>query len=94
MKPQAINILQKEIIYDITFEYHSDLMCQNYDAKIRAIEEPDGRITFKPDNEGYDTFIFDHSDPDCVIAITNMMKAFAEMIKEENKKGIDLNPNK
>ena len=93
MKPQEISIAQKQTIYDITFEYHSDLMCQNYDAKITAIEEPNGKITFLPNDGDYDAFVFDNSDPDRVLAIANMMKAFAEMVKQENKKSIDLSSN-
>ena len=95
MKPQEINISHIETAYDITFEYHSDLMCQNYDAKITAIEGSDGRITFRPINyDGWcNAFVFEHSDPDRVLAIANMMKAFAEMVKQENKKSIDLSSN-
>ena len=91
---QQIEIEEVSTEYDVTSSYHSVLMCQNYDAKILAIEESDGRITLKPnDNEWDNAFVFTHSDPDRVIAIAEMMKAFAEMVKKNNQKGIDINDN-
>lgn len=85
-----VKIEEKAKTYDIKLEYHSDLMCENYDAEILAIQESDGRITFSPKNKYEDSFTFKHSDPDRVIAIAKMIQAFAEMAKEENKNTIDL----
>ena len=85
-----VKIEEKAKTYDIKLEYHSDLMCENYDAEILAIQESDGRITFSPKDKYEDSFTFKHSDPDRVIAITKMIQAFAEMAKEEKKKTIDI----
>lgn len=88
-------IKEKTRTYDVKLGYHSDLMCENYDAEIIAAINSDGRVTFSPKRgyRGYvDGFIFDHSDPDRVIAITRMMQAFAEMAKNE-KKTIDISNN-
>ena len=91
---QQIEIEETSTEYDVTSSYHSALMCQNYDAKILAIEESDGRITLKPNNSGWgNAFVFAHSDPDRVIAIANMMKTFAEMAKKNSQKGIDISNN-
>lgn len=86
-----VKIEEKAKTYDIKLEYHSDLMCENYDAEILAIQESDGRITFSPKDKYEDSFTFKHSDPDRVIAITKMIQAFAEMSKKENKSTIDIN---
>lgn len=86
----------KSIDYEIKSEYHSDLQCQNYSAVISGVQESDGRISIFPDfktNNDYlhpQEFTFFHSDPDRVIAIAKMMQAFAETIKENNKKSIDI----
>ena len=88
-----VNIEEKETIYDIKLAYHSDMKCQNYDAIITSVEEADGRITIRPwgsDNFQGSFFVFNHSDPDRVIAIAQMMSASAQMIKNHNKKGIDI----
>lgn len=87
-----INIEEKKTIYDITYTYHSDIKCQNYDAKIIGIEEEDGKVSVEPDHCGK-TFEFYKSDPDRVIAIAQMMIAFAQMVKNNNKKGIDVSEN-
>lgn len=89
-----IAITEKSRTYDIKFEYHSDLMCENYDAEILAIQESDNRVTFSPKDKYDDGFTFKHSDPDRVIAIAKMMQAFAEMAKKDNKKAIDISKNK
>lgn len=81
-----VKIEERAKTYDIKLEYHSDLMCENYDAEILAIQESDGRITFSPRDKYEDSFTFKHSDPDRVIAITKMIQAFAEMAKNEAKK--------
>lgn len=94
MNNQNIAISQRSIKYDIKMQYHSDLMCENYDAEITAIKESDGKITLRPNNNFYREFLFEHSDPDRVIAIASMMGAFAKMVKEENGKNIDANYNK
>ena len=85
-----VKIEEKAKTYDIKLEYHSDLMCENYDAEILAIQESDGRITFSPKDKYEDSFTFRHSDPDRVIAITKMIQAFAEMVKQGNKSTIDI----
>lgn len=82
-----INIEEKKTIYGITYTYHSDMKCQNYDAKITGAEEEDGRISIESDH--YGGFEFDHSDPDRVIAIAQMMMAFAQMVKNKSKNTID-----
>lgn len=85
-----VKIEEKAKTYDIKLEYHSDLMCENYDAEILAVQESDGRITFSPKDKYEDSFTFKHSDPDRVIAITKMIQAFAEMVKQGNKSTIDI----
>ena len=87
-----INIEEKETIYDITLTYHSDKKCQNYDAIVTGVEESDGSVTVRPwgsDNFQGSFFEFNHSDPDRVIAIAQMMAAFAQMVKNKNNKPID-----
>lgn len=82
-----ISIEEKRTIYDITYTYHSDMRCQNYDAKITGIEEENGKISIEPPERI--TFEFQNSDPDRVIAIAQMMMAFAQMTKNKNNKPID-----
>lgn len=86
------NIEEKETIYNVKLSYHSDRKCQNYDAEVTGVEHTDGTITFYPRGGGA-FFEFDHSDPDRVIAIAQMMLAFAQMVKNENKKAIDTSVN-
>lgn len=91
-----VNIEEKETIYDIKFSYHSEKKCQNYDAVITGIEENDGSVSIRPwGNDAFDGsfFEFNHSDPDRVIAIAQMMMAFAQMVKNEKQKPIDTNSN-
>lgn len=92
-----INIKEKSTNYDVDFSYHSDLMAQNYDAKIKIIEWNDNRISIYPDidREWYTdkNFTFEHSDPDRVIAIAQMILAAAQMVKNHSKKGIDVSDN-
>lgn len=86
-----VNIEEKQTVYDVALTCHSDMKCQNYDLKIIGIEEENGRVTIKPDGRSYGNgFIFDHSDPDVVIAIAQMAMHFAQMAKNNNKKGIDV----
>lgn len=87
-----IKIEEKVRTYNIKYTYHSDAKCQNYDVEIMASMEADGKITLKPGNEQAwgESFTFKHSDPDRAIAIANMIRAFAEMAKNENKKTIDM----
>ena len=80
---RQVEIKERARTYDIKLEYHSDLMCENMDAEIIAIQEADGRISFKTAN-GNSTFEFTHSDPDRVLAIAGMLKSFARMAKKEN----------
>lgn len=82
-----INIDKKRTIYDVTCMYHSDMKCQNYDAKIVGIEEKNGKVSFEPDHCG-ESFEFYGSDPDRVIAIAQMMLSFAQMIKKNNQKKV------
>lgn len=83
-----IEIEEQSTIYNVKMSYHSDLMCENYDADLIGIEENDGRITIKPGGNPLAVgFVFDHSDPDRVIAIAQMMLSFAQAIK----KGLDKN---
>ena len=106
MNPIDITIEQKDTTYKVKATYHSDSMCQNYDVDFTAIEHNDGRITFLPRIDSPKTkypflewpqdeeaFSFLHSDPDRIIALSSMMKSFAEMVKKENKKSIDLDSN-
>lgn len=87
-----INIEEKKTLYDITYTYHSDIKCQNYDAKITGIEEENGKVSLEPDHCGK-IFEFYNSDPDRVIAIAQMMMAFAQMVKNKSKNTIDANDN-
>lgn len=82
-----INIDEKRIIYDVTCTYHSDMKCQNYDAKITGIEEGNGRVSLEPERGC--GFEFVNSDPDRVIAIAEMIKTFAQIVKKNNQKTID-----
>lgn len=86
-----INIEEKRTIYDVKYTYHSDIKCQNYDAKITGIEEENGKISIEPPERI--TFEFQNSDPDRVIAIAQMMMAFAQMVKNKNNKPIDNSDN-
>lgn len=86
-----VNIEEKQTIYDITMSYHSELKCQNYDAKLTGVEESNGTVTIKPrDRQLSIEFIFKESDPDRVIALAQMIMAFAQMVKNNNKKDIDI----
>jgi hypothetical protein len=88
-----ICIKEKSRAYEIKLGYHSDLTCENYDAEIHASHHHDGRITILPNKHLGAGFIFDHSDPDRVIAIARMILAFADMVKKDNTKfstGIDI----
>lgn len=87
-----IDIEEKKTIYDVKYTYHSDRKCQNYDAQIEAQEESDGTVSLTPDGAG-SSFEFYHSDPDRVIAVAQMMMAFAQMVKNKNNKPIDKNAN-
>lgn len=82
-----INIAEEKTIYNVTYTYHSDMKCQNYDAKITGIEEENGKISIEPPERI--TFEFQNSDPDRVIAIAQMMMAFAHMAKNKSKNTID-----
>lgn len=89
-----VNIEEKQTVYDITMSYHSELRCQNYDAKLTGVEEPNGTVTIKPkDRQLSIEFIFNESDPDRVIALAQMMMAFAQMVKNKNNKPIDTDVN-
>lgn len=81
-----ITITEKSTTYDIKYGYHSDLMCENYDAEVHASHHHDGRITISPNGHHGCGFVFEHSDPDRVIAIARMILAFADMAKKDNAK--------
>lgn len=86
-----ISIEERATTYDVKLTYHSDIKCQNYDVSIVGIEEPNGRVTLTPGSGTVweKEFMFNHSDPDRVIAIAQMIMSFAQMVKNENKKRID-----
>ena len=86
-----INIEEKKTVYDVDYRYHSDLKDRDYDAKITGVEEENGKISIESDNYCR-TFEFHNSDPDRVIAIAQMMLAFAQMakLKNKNKKDVDI----
>lgn len=83
-----VNIEEVSTTYNIKLAYHSDKKCQNYDSQIEAQEEADGTVSLSPNRCG-PSFEFYHSDPDRVIAIAQMMVAFAQMVKNNNKKVVD-----
>ena len=86
-----VNIEETATRYDVKLTYHSDLKCENYDVTIIGIELPNNKITIQPGNTFFsdDGFKFIESDPDRVIAIAQMMLAFAQMAKNNSKKSID-----
>lgn len=87
-----VNIEEQSTKYTVKLSYHSDRKCQNYDAEIDIDEEADGTMSIKPNHCGR-SFEFYHSDPDRVIAIAQMMLASAQMVKNHNKKDIDISEN-
>lgn len=95
MKPvNQINIEEKSTIYDVSMTYHSDMKCENYDVSIECFQYPNGKVSVKPGNTFFsdDGFKFLGSDPDRIIAISQMMMAFAQMVKKSNKK-LDVSEN-
>ena len=80
-----VNIDERSTIYDVKMSYHSDMKCENYDARIIGISESDNTITIRPYGGNFGAFTFDHSDPDRVITIAQMILSFAQAIKNENK---------
>lgn len=86
-----VNIEEVSTMYDIGLTYHSNRKCENYDVKIKGIEESDGSVTIeKRDGEWPGGFVFDHSDPERVVAIAQMMIGFASMVQNHNEqKSID-----
>ena len=90
-----INIEEQSTVYDVSMTYHSDLKCENYDVSIQCFQYPNGKVSVKPGNTFFadDGFKFLGSDPDRVIAIAQMMMAFAQMVKNENQKAIDASTN-
>lgn len=83
-----VNIEETSTTYKVKLKYHSDRKCQNYDAEVTGVEHADGTITFYPRWGGM-SFEFSHSDPDRAIAIAQMILAFAQMAKNNNKKAVD-----
>lgn len=94
-QPNEISIEEQSTIYDTSMTYHSDLKCENYDVSIECAQYPNGKISVRPGKTFFadDGFKFLGSDPDRVIAIAQMMMAFAQMAKNENKKRIDTSSN-
>ena len=90
-----VNIEEESTIYGISSTYHSDMKCENYDIEITGMQKSNGRISISPRNTFFpdDGFKFIESDPDRVIAIAQMILAFAQMAKKENKKAIDTSTN-
>lgn len=85
-----VDIEERSTTYGISLTYHSDMKCENYDADITGVQEADGRITIRPGKNPLAVgFIFEHSDPDRVIAIANMLLSFAQMVKNENAVTVD-----
>ena len=90
-----VSIEEVSTRYDVKMSYHSDLMAENYDAKITLVEGPLNRITVYPMgcNSAAGScskyFAFDNSDPDRVIAICQMIMAAAQMVKNHNTPTID-----
>lgn len=93
MNQQEIKIEEVSTTYDVKTTYHSDMKCENYDAKILCIEEANGRITVRPEDGDWHAFVFEHSDPDCAIAIAQMILSFAQMVKSNNQKAVDTEDN-
>ena len=91
-KINEVNIEEISTTYRVRLLYHSDRKCQNYDAQIEVSEEGDGTISIEPNHCG-SSFEFRHSDPDRVIAIAQMILASAQMVKNRNKKDIDISDN-
>ena len=83
-----VTIEEKSTTYRVKLPYHSELMAENYDVKITLVEESDNRISIYPKGGG-SFFEFEHSDPDRVIAIAQMMMAAAQMVKDHNAKTVD-----
>lgn len=84
MNKTEITPLSQE--FSVTTTYHSDRKCQNYDAEFKAELNENGTITLYPQGVPNDIgFTFIDSDPDRVIAVAEMMKAFAEMAKDRSE---------
>ena len=90
-----ISIEEGPTEYNVKYTYHSDLKCENYDVEITGIEFPNNKVTIQPSNTFFpkEGFMFVESDPDRVIAIAQMMMAFAQMVKNKNNKPIDTDSN-
>ena len=89
MSNQVI-IEESSTIYEVNTTYHSDIKCENFDAKIKVTEYKDDKMTIEPQKGNCRAFIFERSDPDRVIAIAQMMLAAAQMVKNHNQKPIDI----
>lgn len=91
MNQQEIKIEEQSTTYNIKLQYHSDMKCENYDVNIIGTELPNGKTTIQPANTFFpdNGFQFIESDPDRVIAIAQMIMAFAQMVKRNNQKTID-----
>lgn len=83
-----VKIEEQQTEYEVSASYHSDMKCQNYEAKLTAYENMDGTATIEPGDNNRCCFEFQHSDPDRIIALAQMAIAFAKMVKE-NKKALE-----
>ena len=83
-----VNIQEQSTTYDIDMSYHSDCRGDDDIAEVRGIEHVNGTVSLYPWVNGVDwtkqSFTFIHSDPDRVIAVAQMMMAFAKMVKDHN----------
>ena len=87
---QQIEIVETFTTYKVNTKYYSELKKKEYTATITARVTSDGRITFVPKDEHWtNMFCFVESDPDLALAVVNMMRAVAEMVKKENRESVD-----
>lgn len=83
-----VNIEEVSTEYNIKLRYFSERKNKDYDAVIKGIEEVDGKVTLQAEHGGHscNEFEFIHSDPDRVIAIAQMILAFAQMVKNNKSR--------
>lgn len=85
-----VNIEEEETTYKIGLKYHTSMLDKDYDAEIIGVEKSDGTVTIRPNHPLAVGFVFENSDPDRVIAIAQMMLSFAQMVKNNNSKIVDI----
>ncbi len=82
----SIKIVPLTQEFRIITTYNSDRKSQNHIVEIGAKLKADGTISLVPKNScSLSGFTFTNSDPDLVIAIAEMIKAFAEDAKERSE---------